>query len=207
MDEGKKNIQPYVDVKPDDCFTFSYTSGTTGNPKGAMISHKNLLAINTGQAGTVIDLNANDVYLSYLPLPHIFERLVIVTLFGYGATIGFYGGDMLKMKFDLQVLKPTCFCSVPRIYNKFYLKIKDNMDAATGIKACLVSKATNSKLSNLKSDCSYTSGLWDALVFKKTKAILGGNVTRMITGSAPISGTILDFMKVAMCCPFIEGYG
>lgn len=81
------------------------------------------------------------------------------------------------------------------------------MDAAGGIKACLIGKATNSKMDGLKNSASYTSGLWDALVFKKTKAILGGNVTRMITGSAPISSTIMDFMKIAMCCPFIEGYG
>jgi len=81
------------------------------------------------------------------------------------------------------------------------------MDEATGCKKCLVGKACTTKLNNLKSDCSYTSGLWDAIVFKKTKAILGGNCTRMIVGSAPISETIMDFMKIAMCCPFIEGYG
>lgn len=62
-------------------------------------------------------------------------------------------------------------------------------------------------MDGLKKNASYTSGLWDAIVFKKTKAILGGNVTRMVTGSAPISGGTLDLMKIAMCCPLLEGYG
>lgn len=66
-----------------------------------MLSHRNLLSVNTGQASTVIKLNENDVHLSYLPLPHIFERVIVITMLGYGGSIGFYGGDVLKMKDDL----------------------------------------------------------------------------------------------------------
>ena len=64
----------------------------------------------------------------------------------FGAAIGFYGGDILKIKDDLALLKPTLFVSVPRLYNKFYAKIKGNMDAATGCKKCLISKGVNSKM-------------------------------------------------------------
>lgn len=172
-----------------------------------MLSHKNLVAVMTACMYTSLNITEKDVHLSYLPLPHIFERLVVCSLLFFGAAIGFYGGDIMKMKDDLQILKPTLFVSVPRIYNKFYAKIKGNMDALTGCKKCLSTKATNAKMEGLKKNASYTSGLWDALVFKKTKAVLGGNVTRMLVGSAPISATILDFMKIAMCCPFLEGYG
>jgi long-chain acyl-CoA synthetase len=62
-------------------------------------------------------------------------------------------------------------------------------------------------MAGLKKDATYTNGLWDGIVFKKTKAILGGNVTRMVTGSAPISSATLDLMKISMCCPMLEGYG
>ena len=77
-----------VVVKSDDCYTFSYTSGTTGPPKGAMLSHKNALAF-ARSAGmhTDLALNSEDVYASYLPLPHVMERFVAVALFTYGAHI------------------------------------------------------------------------------------------------------------------------
>jgi long-chain acyl-CoA synthetase len=165
---------PPVKVVPKDCYTFSYTSGTTGDPKGAMLSHENLMSVIAGAQSSSLNLKANDVHLSYLPLPHILERLVVCALIYYGAAIGFYSGDVLKMKEDLLVLKPTLFVSVPRIYNKFYAKIKGTMDEAKGCKKCLVTKAINAKMTGLKKNATYTNGLWDALVFKKTKDILGG---------------------------------
>lgn len=90
-----------ADISSKDCFTFSYTSGTTGNPKAAMLSHENFTAVIAGSAESDIHVNEKDVHLSYLPLPHVFERLLVVSLLYYGASIGFFGGDMLKMKDDL----------------------------------------------------------------------------------------------------------
>jgi len=110
-----------------------------------MISHENLVAVMVGSEYSSVALFPTDVHLSYLPLPHILERLVVITLLYYGAAIGFYGGDVLKLKDDLALLKPTLFVSVPRLYNKFYAKIKGNMDAATGCKKCLVGKALAAK--------------------------------------------------------------
>lgn len=141
MEEGKKKIYPFYDVKPDDCFTFSYTSGTTGNPKAAMISHKNLLSVYCGAFYGPCKLLETDVHLSYLPLPHIYERLVDICLLTAGASIGFYGGDMLKLKDDLAILKPTTFCSVPRILNKMYDKMNGAFEEATGIKKLLIKSA------------------------------------------------------------------
>lgn len=69
---------------------------------------------------TPFSIGPGDVHLSYLPLPHILERLVVVGLLYKGCSIGFYGGDVLKLKDDLALLKPTLFVSVPRLYNKFY---------------------------------------------------------------------------------------
>lgn len=186
MEKGQGEPLPYPEISDKDCFSFSYTSGTTGNPKAAMLSHGNLIAISTASKASPIDLNSEDVHLSYLPLPHIFERLIVWGGLYYGAAIGFYGGDVLKLKLDLAVLKPTVFVSVPRLYNKFYSVIKGNFDKAGGCKGCLISKGYNSKRESLLSDATYTSGLWDALVFNKTKNVLGGRVKRMITGSAPI---------------------
>lgn len=111
-----------------------------------MISHRNFLAVATGADVTSLKPNSKDTHLSYLPLPHIFERLIDIALLYFGARIGFYGGDMLKIKDDLAVLKPTIFVSVPRLYNKFYDRIKTKLDDASGCKKCLVDKGVNSKM-------------------------------------------------------------
>lgn len=125
-----------------------------------------------------------------------------------GMRTGYYGGDPLKLVAeDLPTLKPTFLPSVPRIYNRIYGKVKDTFAAATGCKATLVNNAVATKMENYKRDGTLTHGCWDAVVFKKVKALVGGNVRIMLTGSAPISSDVLDFLKICFCCPIIEGYG
>jgi long-chain acyl-CoA synthetase len=121
IDEGKTKEVPYQDeIDLDHCFTFSYTSGTTGWPKGAMISHRNLLAVITGLHLSDGRPLSTDVYISYLPLPHVMERLIVWNGVYAGMEICFYGGDTNKLKDDIQKVRPTIFLSVPRIYNRFY---------------------------------------------------------------------------------------
>ena len=113
----------------------------------------------------------------------------------------------MKLTEDLAILKPTCFASVPRLYNKFYQKIKAKFADGSFIARSLVNMGLSSKLANLKDNGSLTHWLYDKLVFSKVKAILGGNVQLMISGSAPISDDVVNFFKVCMCCPLLEGYG
>lgn len=118
--EGEKNLKEPVPVVPDDIYAFCYTSGTTGNPKGAMISHGNMVSSVAALVHSEAALNNTDVHLSYLPLPHLYERLIITGIIHAGGAVGFYSGDVLKLKEDLAELKPTVFPSVPRLYNRFY---------------------------------------------------------------------------------------
>lgn len=145
--------------------------------------------------------------MSYLPLPHVLERVVTVAFFGFGATICIYGGDVLKIKDDLMLAKPTLFISVPRLYLKLFQAIKDKLDGMTGLKKKLVDRGFAAKMYYLKNGGHVTHKLWDKLVFNKTKEAFGGRVRLMLTGSAPISAEIIDFIKIVACCPFIEGYG
>lgn len=87
----------------------------------------------------------------------------------FGGSIGFYGGDVMKLKDDLAVLRPTIFVSVPRLYNRFYDAIKSNIDKVTGFKAKLAKKALATKLQEVKTTGEVTHKLWDSLVFKKSK--------------------------------------
>jgi long-chain acyl-CoA synthetase len=81
--------------------TISYTSGTTGNPKGVMLSHGNIVSTLGGLTGEEFNLEHEDMHLSYLPMAHIFERLVVYCCLLSGGAFGMYSGDMLKLKQDM----------------------------------------------------------------------------------------------------------
>lgn len=208
LEAGKKKKLDYTKVTPETVFTFSYTSGTTGTPKAAMITHGNVVATIGGcRENPSYKIYNTDVYLSYLPLAHVLERLAYCLMIQGGAAIGLYNGDVLKLKDDIKELRPTIFFSVPRLFNKFYDAMKDGINKLTGAKKTLAEKALSTKLENLHRTGSVTHSLYDKLVFKKTREAMGGRVRFMLTGSAPISADVLDFLKVAICCPILEGYG
>ena len=106
-------------MSPSSIYAFSYTSGTTGTPKGAMISHENMMSIILASKSK-IDVEESDSYLSYLPMAHSLERNMFNTISYYCASIAIYGGDIKKIKEDLAILKPTIFVTVPRLFNKMH---------------------------------------------------------------------------------------
>lgn len=113
----------------------------------------------------------------------------------------------MKLTEDCGILKPAFFPSVPRLYNRIYSKLKSGIDEATGCKGWLARSAVESKLNNYQKSGALTSGCWDFLVFRKVSGLLGGQVRYMVTASAPIDKAVLEFLKIAFCCPMIEGYG
>ena len=111
----------------------------------------------------------NEVHLSYLPLPHVFERNIAWTCLHLGGCICFYGGDILKLNEDLRDVKPTYFISVPRLFNRIYQKMQTEIAKLTGIKKILVDKAISAKLDNLSKYGKYNHFIYDKLVFNKMK--------------------------------------
>lgn len=206
-DISDSDIIPSTPVNPGDIMTFSYTSGTTGNPKGVMLTYANIMSVSACLDYTDIHLTENDSHLSYLPLAHILERIVVWAFLSRGASIGFYSGDVQKIKDDLSTLKPTFFVSVPRLFNRFYDLIKGQLNKVTGLKKLLVDRAISSKLHYLRTGAYYKNRVYDTLIFNRIKQAFGGNVKLMVTGSAPISAEVLEFLRIAACCPIVEGYG
>ena len=205
---GEAKPLPLTPPKADDVNTFCYTSGTTGMPKGAMITHAQFVGICAAVLKFPnLNLNRSDVHLSYLPIAHILERIVDQCFFYNGAKIGYYRGDTLKIVEDCQELKPTVFVSVPRLYNRIYDKVIAGAEAAGGLKKKLFYMALNSKLERVKQDGCVTHPIWDTIVFAKARNILGGNVRVMLTGAAPIAAHVHDALKCIFCVPIAEGYG
>lgn len=134
---------------PKECFTFSYTSGTTGPPKAAMLSQGNIASFCSIMVSNPdFKLTDSEVYLSYLPLPHVLERICVHAFLYLGSLIVFYSGDVQKIKDDIEATKPTFFCSVPRLYSRFYDGVSAKLKAAEGVKKVLVDRALDVKMKN-----------------------------------------------------------
>ncbi|AQK57327.1 AMP-binding protein [Zea mays] len=202
--EGKMSPQTFRPPKPEDIATICYTSGTTGTPKGAVLSHENLIA-NVAGSSLGIKFYPSDVYISYLPLAHIYERANQVALLHYGVAIGFYQGDNLKLMDDLAVLRPTIFASVPRLYNKIYAAITNAVKESGGLRERLYHTAYNAKRHAMINGRN-PSPMWDKLVFNKIKARLGGRMRLMTSGASPLSPDVMEFLRICFG-EVLEGYG
>ncbi|XP_076584564.1 long-chain-fatty-acid--CoA ligase 1a isoform X1 [Chaetodon auriga] len=205
---GKANHQKPVPPKPEDLAIVCFTSGTTGNPKGAMLTHGNIISntaafIRITEVHCMLDLH--DIHVSYLPLAHMFERVVQSVILIHGARIGYFQGDIRLLMDDLKTLRPTVFPVVPRLLNRMFDKVFSQ--ANTPLKRWLLDFAFRRKEAELKSGVVRKDSMWDRLIFRKVQASLGGRVRLMITGAAPVSPTILTFLRAALGCQFYEGYG
>ena len=194
------------EVSTEDVYILNYTSGTTGDSKGVRINHKNVLS-SAFEYANEFQITSEDCYISYLPAPHVFEQYIFTMILIKRGKLGFFHGNTLKLTEDTQMLKPTLFPSVPRLYNKIYQKIHTAMSEAKGCKGWLVRNALAAKEAGLAQNAAVTHACYDALVFGKVKAILGGRVRLAITASAPIDKTVLEFLKIALCTPVCEAYG
>ncbi|WCJ23723.1 long-chain acyl-CoA synthetase 6 [Euphorbia peplus] len=205
LSQGRSSIQPFCPPKPEDIATICYTSGTTGTPKGAALSHENLIA-NVAGSSVATKFYPSDVYISYLPLAHIYERANQVITAYYGVAVGFYQGDNLKLMDDMIALRPTIFCSVPRLYNRIYAGITNAVKTSGALKQRLFNAAYNAKKQALLNGRS-PSPMWDRLVFNKIKARLGGRVRFIGSGASPLSPDVMEFLKICFGGRVTEGYG
>lgn len=208
---GKNNLSKPVPPKTNDLATICYTSGTTGKPKGALITHANFISISTSMLTYVEKANGmmneeQHRYLSYLPLAHMFERISQATVVGMGGKIGFYQGDIKLLVDDMKELKPTIFCTVPRLLNRIYSKINDNLEKASPIKKAIFKYSFAQKEKEVLAGVVRHDSIYD-YAFKQIRSSLGGCVKILISGSAPISAEVLHFMRVCTGCFVMEGYG
>lgn len=215
--------------KAEEFCTICYTSGTTGDPKGVILTHANFIADIAGAFVNGIKTVSTDVHISYLPLAHVLERVVVNALWVNGAALGFFRGDVRLLFDDISVcerkissltrtqeLKPTVFVSVPRVWNRLYDKVMAGVKQSGSLKEGIFQTAYAAKQEGLKEGMHFffqvlkfegylTHAVWDSVVFGSIREKLGGNVRLMVTGSAPLSSTVMEFLRICFSCPVIEG--
>lgn len=195
---------------PEDIVTINYTSGTTGPPKGVVLTHRNAVAATAGGLISSSQISGDYTMCSYLPLAHIYGRL-LEHIFAYcGGRVGYFHGNILELVDDLKLLRPTSFGSVPRLFNRFGGVIKAGTLEAPGFKGSLSRHVVNTKLANLKRKDNPTNRhlLYDRIWGRKVAAALGLDRTQhIISGSAPLDPALQDFLTVATSARVMQGYG
>ncbi|KAM1790586.1 hypothetical protein TB2_034073 [Malus domestica] len=198
--------------KTDIC-TIMYTSGTTGEPKGVIISNRAILAevLSVEQLLFLTDrvCTEEDSYFSFLPLAHIYDQIMESYCIYKGSSVGFWRGDIRFLLEDLQELRPTMFCGVPRVYDRIYSGIVNKVSSGGVLKKTLFQYAYNYKLANLEKGLPQEKAapLLDKLVFDKIKQVLGGRLRLLLSGAAPLPRHVEEFLRVTSCSTLSQGYG
>jgi len=201
------------ELRPDDVASLVYTSGTSGVPKGAMITHGNLI-FTTWSAGQCLYLEPHFCTLMFLPLAHVFARLIVYCCMRTAVHLAF-AEDISTVPQNLKEIRPHFIVSVPRVYEKVYSKVLSGAEEAGGIKLKLFNFAIDTGLAvsrKLQARQSIPLGLRirnavaDRLVLHKIRDALGGRLVWAVSGSAPLNPTIAEFFH-ACGVLILEGIG
>jgi long-chain acyl-CoA synthetase len=213
LPEGTWNLE-VTEVEPDDLATLVYTSGTTGRPKGVMLSHRNILSVAEGVLRRIPAL-PSDVFLSFLPLAHSFERTVGYYLPMMAGCQVTYARSVDLLRQDLKIVRPTVLLSVPRVYDKIYLAVQSRL-AKRRLARWLFNttvdigwrrfEAAQGRAPQPGPISRLTWPVLRRLVATPVLNKLGGRLRVVVSGGAPLSAPVARFF-IGLGLPLTEGYG
>ena len=191
-------------AQDDEIFSIIYTSGNTGTPKGVMLTHKNIVS-QLHDINTLINLQQEEIALSLLPLAHIFERTVMSYYLSRGISI-YFVDDIQNVANLLKIVKPTIMTAVPRLLEKIFNKIKNQISQKPLISRLIAGFAFKYALKEDIDKNSIVYKILDKIVYSKLREIFGSRITKLISGGAPLSKEIaLFFVNIGV--PIYQGYG
>ncbi len=204
---------PLSPPKPKDVAIIMYTSGSTGNPKGVLISHENMVAAMSALVN-IANFRSKDRYIAYLPLAHVLELLAETSCLLYGIKIGYSSAQTLTNKStkvragckgDANLLRPTLMCGVPLILERIYKSIVDTMRRQGWAAEELFHYFVQYKMK--WQDRGFDTPLLNKTLFRKIRYFLGGRVRLMLSGGAPLSPDTHSLTRTCLCVPLMQGYG
>jgi len=214
LEEHREELRRRSDaVRPEDTAIIFYTSGTTGPPKGAMLTHRNILSACCANRDMNI-FSEDDVSVIWLPMPHIYGRIAMIAG-SYMGMKGYYAQSLEKIIENIQEIRPTVFYSVPRIFEKVYTRVMGQVQEGSAARKKIFSWALNVGIRRSRAvqegrpvpaSLALAYRAADRLVFRKIRQAFGGKVRIIMSGGAPISSEILEFFHAAGILP-LELYG
>ncbi|XP_050670351.1 long-chain-fatty-acid--CoA ligase 4 isoform X2 [Leptidea sinapis] len=213
LEKGQQSRIEMVPPKPSDTAIIMYTSGSTGVPKGVVLSHRNMIATLKSFADAV-PMYDDDVLMGFLPLAHVFELLAESLCLIGGVPIGYStpltmldtSSKIMKgTAGDATILQPSCITTVPLIMDRISKGITDKVSRSGEFASAFFKWAYSYKQGWMKR--GYDTPLLNIVVFKKVRALLGGRVRLMIAGGAPLAPDTHTQVRLCLCSDVIVGYG
>ena len=188
-------------------FTLALTTGTTGDLKACIISHKSFLSAILGADIPGLNLATKDVYLSYVPLSLLWERVILYKILVSGASVAFTDINSVDFIDDIKYFKPTLTLGIFKLLEKIYDGIQEKIGKSSTASKMIFRKAFNSKLENFQKNGNLESLIYDKLIFKKIRQTLGGRMRLMIAGATLYRKGVVEYLKIVLSCEILQGYG
>ncbi|CAF1190992.1 unnamed protein product [Adineta steineri] len=209
LKKTKTSIKSLPKIDPDSMATFMLTSGTTGEPKMAMLTHENILATVKGEVDRRrfdnISIKSNDRHLSFLPMTHCFERTALLNFFVKGGQVVFCPSKDKLFEY-MAIVKPTRICMVPRVLNNIYEQFSISLTPTNKSPCDRISTEIGISKDINHADVDKTDWKSYRSIFQQVKQMFGGEVKSVLSGAAPIAPEVLEFFRLALDATVTEGY-